>query len=340
MISRVAGSCFWMHRYMERVENMARMLQVNLSFVLDVHIPLVERWRPFLIVAGEEPRFNELVGAANADDGEIVQDYLTWSEENPVSIISSLHWARDNARTIRETISLEMWESLNEFWLWMSEGQGRRIYARDRYAFYARVKDSCQLFHGLCHNTILNAEPFDFMRVGMLLERAGQTSRILDVKYHTFGPGNHVSETPAEVAQWLALLKSCAASESFFKRHRMAMTGPAIAEFLLFDEAFPRSVMHCLTQAQAFLNRIGELAAPGMGRHSRAKLGELVDSLSSSKGHSITVETILSAGVHTELTRIIDTLALICADVQNEYFDPMPESVQLPNDDRVEEFAA
>lgn len=321
MISRVASNCFWMHRYVERVENMARMLQVNFAFVLDVSLPAVERWKPFIIVSGEEQRFRELIGEDGFADGEKVQAYLTWDERCPVSIYTSLHWARENARTIRETISLEMWESMNEFWLWMKEGRAREDYERDRYSFYTKVKERCQLFHGICHNTILNAEPFDFMRLGMLLERASQTARILDVKYHAFGTEAAREESASEVAQWLALLKSCAASEAFLKMNRNVLTGPAVASFLILQDKFPRSVMHCLTRAQRFLNRVGDPLALDRPKTAANQLAALLQHVA-----PLTIDRILEAGLHKELTGIVNRVADICTAIHVDYFDP-PMSV-------------
>ena len=317
MISRVASNCFWMHRYVERCENTARMLQVNFAFVLDVTLPAVERWRPFVIVSGEEARFREYIGEKGLEDAEQVQAYLTWDERCPVSIFTSLQWARENARTIRETISLEMWESMNEFWLWMKEGRAREDYERDRYNFYARVKERCQLFHGICHNTILNAEPFDFMRLGMLLERSSQTARILDVKYHAFGADPAREETAGEVAQWLALLRSCAASEPFLKLNRGVLSGPAVAAFLLLQDRFPRSVMHCLTRAQRFLNRVGDPLRLDGPRNAADRLTALAQHVA-----PLTIEKILSAGLHQELTNIIDGVAEVCRALHTDYFDP------------------
>jgi uncharacterized alpha-E superfamily protein len=321
MISRVAGNCFWMHRYVERVENTARMLQVNGAFVLDVQLPDVQRWRPFLIVAGEEPRFNELFGAKKAQDGEVVQEYLTWDERCSSSILTSLRWARENARTIRETISLEMWESLNEAWLWMKEGSARKLYLRDRHTFYNRVKDICLLFNGICHNTILNAEPFDFMRLGMLLERAGQTARILDVKYHTFGREQAADETAGEVAQWLALLRSCAAFDPFLKLSR-PLSGPSVAGFLILEDAFPRSVMHCLTRAGEFLERIDQGSHLSGERRALAKLNALIGYVK-----PLTIGKFLERGLHAELTRIIDATADVCGAVHADFFDPVFEGL-------------
>lgn len=331
MISRVAGNCFWMHRYVERVENTARMLQVNGAFVLDVQLPDAQRWRPFLIVAGEQPRFDELFGAGKAHDGEVVQEYLTWDERCPSSILTALGWARENARTIRETISLEMWESLNEAWLWMKEGSARKLYQRDRHTFYNRVKDICLLFNGICHNTILNAEPFDFMRLGMLLERAGQTGRILDVKYHTFGREQGADETAGEVAQWLALLRSCAAFDPFLKLNR-PLSGPEVAGFLILEDAFPRSVMHCLARAAEFLERIdaGSYPAAG-GRRALPGLSALIAYVK-----PLTIGAILERGLHAELTHIIDATAGVCHAIHADYFDPVFDGAVRPAQSQVQ----
>ncbi|NNE43946.1 MAG: alpha-E domain-containing protein, partial [Gemmatimonadetes bacterium] len=141
MISRVAESCFWLHRHLERVDRTARNVDVNRAFVLDSQLEDTETWWPLLVVSGEGPRFLERFGPDAAADGEHVQAYLTWDRDNPVSILVATQWARENARTIRETVSREMWGCLNHFWLWLSEGPGKRVYARDRAEFFTQVRE-------------------------------------------------------------------------------------------------------------------------------------------------------------------------------------------------------
>lgn len=321
MISRVAEHCFWLERYVERVENTARMLQVNANYLLDVDQPDLDRWRPILIVAGEEEAFVRARTSAEADDGEIVQEYLVWDERCSVSIVRSLRAARANAHTIRETISLEAWASLNTFWLWLRGGQGRRLYGRDRHAFYERVKHACHEFHGVYHDTMLHEEPFDFMQLGMLLERAGQTARLLDVKYHKLGPTEKDRETPAEAAQWLAILRSCSATEAFFKRQIEGLTGPAVAEFLLLEPAFPRAVLYCLNRAWHFLQRIrpreGEI-----GVTSSRRLERLLRRV-----RAASLEKLLQRGIHRELTNVVNETAGICEAIRTDYFDTTPAAV-------------
>jgi len=330
MISRVAESCFWLQRHLERVDSTARLLEVNLSFVLDVPIPALERWRPLVIVAGEEPRFRDLLGEAALDDGEAVQEYLTWDRRNPVSILSASFWARENARTIRETISLEMWKSLNGFWLWLSDGAGRRLYESERPEFYRRLKETSQLFRGICHDTMLHEDPFDFMRLGMLLERAGQTARLLDVKHHKLGPSAPVArETAVEFAHWQATLRSCSAIEPFLKKGR-SVSGIAAADFLLFEETLPRSVLHCIDRAWNFLRRIRPPAAPGVPHESSDLLKGLRDHV---RGTSIM--EVMESGIHEELTHLIDALGEVCLAIHRDFFDPaMPDPRRMPGADR------
>jgi uncharacterized alpha-E superfamily protein len=325
MISRVAESCFWLHRYLERLDSTSRLLGINRDFVLDVRLAPQARWWPLIIVAGEQERFTAEHGGAEAADGELVQSYLTWERDCPVSIASSLYWARENARTIREVISLEMWEALNGLWRWLNDGDGRAEWERDRSAFYRRVRTFTAIFQGLAHNTILHEEPFDFMRLGSLLERAGQTARVVDVFYHRLGVGI-VEGDAAAAAHWIAVLRSCAAFEPFHKRSRQAPTGPGVVEFLIHDDAFPRSVVHCLTRAWNFLKRIGDRGPAEVGQASRAALRALCDSV-----HRENVRD--SERLHAELTRIIDGTSELCEVVHREYFDPRIDPGAQPEDE-------
>jgi uncharacterized alpha-E superfamily protein len=322
MISRVAENCFWLHRYMERAENMARMLRVNRSFLLDVDIPADAAWRSVIVVAGEEERFAEChPGASALNNGDLVQDYLALDERCPVSIAANMRWARENARTIREVISLEMWEVINRYWVFLSSPDARRMFEADRDKFYNGLKELGAIFHGYCDTTMLREEPFFFMQLGALLERAGQTARILDVKYHLLGEtGAERIELPAEAAHWFALLRSCSAAEPFFKRHKVTPRGRVIAEFLLKDPMLPRSVMHCLDNARAALAKIRSLHGGSTGEAAAAELDALAEGLRSAR-----MGEIFSRGLHGELTRIVDGVASICGTIHSEYFDPKME---------------
>jgi uncharacterized alpha-E superfamily protein len=185
--------------------------------------------------------------------------------------------AREGARTIRETLSLEMWEALNSAWIWLSAGAGRRLYNRERLAFYEEVMRRCHQFHGACQNTMLHEEPFDFMRLGLNMERVGQTSRVLDLQHHTFGPKKEGPDSAVHAAEWIAILRCCAAYESFFKRSAAPLSGPAVADFLLLHPALPNSVHHTLGRAWNFLARIRGRGENSFGKESSRRLKLLFD---------------------------------------------------------------
>ncbi|HUK66587.1 MAG TPA: alpha-E domain-containing protein [Anaeromyxobacteraceae bacterium] len=254
MISRVADHCFWLGRYLERAESAARVLGVSRNLVLDAGLAPRQVWLPVIIVAGEEERFQTRFGAAAAQDGEEVQDYLTWEKENPCSIARSLSAARDNARSIREVVSLEMWEAMNFLYLWMNSPEARAEWRDDRHAFYRRIKTSAQSVQGIVSGTMLHDDALHFIELGMLLERAGQTARILDVHYHAFKSlGAH---DVLETALSLALLRACSGFEPFMKRHQAGVSSDAVARFLVFEPLFPRSVRFALKEANQRLARI------------------------------------------------------------------------------------
>jgi uncharacterized alpha-E superfamily protein len=315
----VAESCFWLNRHLERVESLARLLDVNLSFQLDVTLPEAERWLPLVVVAGQEAHYRSQVRPSRADSGELVQSYLVWDESNPVSIVSALGWARENARTIRETISLEMWETLNAAWLWLERRGTRNLYERDRHAFYVSLRDRCFLFHGVAQATMLHEDPFEFMRLGTALERAGQTARILDVKHHAVGPGERGIEMPAEGAQWLATLRSCSAVEPFYKRPENTLSGAAVARFLLFDPVFPRSVRHNLLRAQNFLALVRPPDGSPVGKRSEEMLAQTIAHVDQLDPQAQVGETL-----HQTLTRVVGDVSAICGAVHAEFFDPAP----------------
>jgi uncharacterized alpha-E superfamily protein len=323
LISRVAEACFWLNRHLERVESLARLLDVNLSFQLDVSLPEAECWLPLVVVVGQEAHYRSHVPASQVDRGERVQSYLVWDEENPVSIVSALGWARENARTIRETISLEMWETLNSTWLWLDRRSTRNLYERDRHAFYVSLRDRCHLFHGVAQATMLHEDPFEFMRLGSALERASQTARILDVKHHSIGPGERGVELPAEAAQWLATLRSCAAVEPFYKRPENTLSGAAVARFLLFDRVFPRSVLHNLLRARNFLQLVRPPAGGPVGQRAEQLLAATL-------AHVEQLDPRAQVGVtlHRTLTRVVAELASVCEAIHAEFFDPAPLTQQ------------
>ncbi|HEX5631621.1 MAG TPA: alpha-E domain-containing protein [Gemmatimonadales bacterium] len=311
MISRVAESCFWLHRYLERTENTARFLQVNQHVSLDIELPEADLWRPVLVVAGEEARYAATQG--ERIDGDGVQEFMTWAADNPASLVGSLAQARENARTIRETISLEMWQAVNTAWLWLGSREGKRLYERDRHHFYERVKSGCWLFHGLYHTTMLFDEPYDFMRLGSLLERADHTLRLLRATWEATAERARAADRPTDAPRWLATLRACSGVEPFVKRTRGTLVGSVVAGFLLHDDRFPRAVAHCLKRAELFLDRARGGADAPVGARARAALGDYWGRV-----HEVDIE---ARDFPAQLTALLDANARLGQVLHEEFFD-------------------
>lgn len=321
MISRVAESCFWLFRYIERAESCARLTSMNRLIVLDANAADAERWRPVIVVLGEQERFEELIGPSAYHDDDGTEEYLTWSDKNPVSIRSNLYWARENARMIREVISREMWETLNTWWQWLNSRAAQKEYKKDRSQFYQRIRSLCAEFHGISHDTMLHEEPLDFMRLGMSLERANQTARLMDVTHHRVAPSDKATlETPWQSAQWVSQLQLCAADEPYFKRNRAAPTGSVVAAFLLQDPTFPRSVRHCFERAEESLGNIEVAAERRRPTSSLLAVRSMVDRLRSQN-----IVSVIQSGLHAELTHVVETTATVCEQLHRDFFDPITE---------------
>lgn len=316
MISRVAEHCTWMHRYVERAESIARLLSTTGSTMMEE--PGLPRWNPVLIVAGEQPLFVERYGAGRVEDEVLVNEFLTWDGRCASSIYSSLAAARENARTLRDTISREVWETLNEAWLWIDSPAGRQAYEDDRAGFYGRVRDLGFQFRGAALGTMLADEPLRFMELGMYLERAGQTARMLDVKHHVLGPTSRREETSQDTITWIATLFACSAYEGYFKQHRGSVRGPRVARFLVLEPLFPRSVVHCVRAAVDVLDTLRDPARPLADYRSGALLLGMRAHL-----EGLDQDGLIAAGVHEELTAVIDGLGEVGAALYADFFDPV-----------------
>ena len=323
MISRVAENCFWLTRYLERIDTLARLLNVNQAFQLDVELPSAQRWRPLIIVSGAEEDYLERVGEAQINDADRVQEYLTWDAEQPSSIYSSLRWARENARTVRETMSVDMWEAINALWLWMDGSSSRRLYQRERSAFYAHLSQQCMLIHGICYSTMLHDEPFVFMKLGRAAERVGQTARILDVQHHSLGDSPGIRQTATDTALWLAILRSCSGVEPFFERSSSDLSGPAVAAFLIFEPTFPRSIVHNLDRARGLLARLRADDPTGLDRPS----WEILESLRAELA-AMDMTAVLDRGLHEVLTWIVQASSELCDAIHDDYLDPPVDTLR------------
>ncbi len=309
MISRVAEHCYWMSRYLERAESTARVLEVNQTLLLDFSVPMEQQWTPLLIISG----IHDFTGSP---DGETVQNHLTWEVNNPSSIVSSLAAARENARIIREVISGDMWERVNYYHLWLHSPAAHELYQRNRNEFYSQIKRINQLIYGIAEGTMSHGETWDFYLLGKYLERGSQTGRILDVKYHILLPTPDLVGTPIDSAHWTAILTSCSGFEPFQKKRLLGDPGYAVAEFLLFDPLFPRSVRFCLKQCRHAVHAISGRPTARPGNEVEHKLDHLLRWL-----NLVKIDDFIRAGLHQELTSIINRIHDIGDAVHHTYFD-------------------
>ena len=208
MLSRVAHSLYWMSRYIERAENISRLLDVNLQFLLDFqgledNFP-EEHWDSILASLEDRALFGTIHQTA---DSRNVTDFLALDLRNPSSILSCVNSARENARMIRDQISAEMWETINELYLYLKARTAAEIWATGPYEFLQDIKRHSHLFQGLTESTYSRNEGWEFIQFGKLIERADKTTRILDVKYHILLPSAEDVGGAVDTAQWQAVLE-------------------------------------------------------------------------------------------------------------------------------------
>ncbi|MBF2002228.1 MAG: alpha-E domain-containing protein [Synechococcales cyanobacterium C42_A2020_086] len=301
MLSRVADSIYWLNRYVERAENIARFVDVNLNLSLDSPTGLTQQWEPLVRTTGDLDLFRERYGEATA---ETVIQFLTFDSDYANSILSCLRLARENARSVREIISSEMWEQVNLFYLMVKDASEAK-HRLQLPSFFAEVKMASHLFAGVMSATMSHNEGWHFGYLGRLIERADKTARILDVKYFILLPSVNFVGTALDELQWIALLKSASGYEMYRKRQRrISPTG--IAKFLILDREFPRSIQFCLLEAEQSLHAITGSTAGTWNNAAERTLGKLRAELD-----FITIEEIIQGGLHEFLDHIQIQLNLV-----------------------------
>jgi uncharacterized alpha-E superfamily protein len=312
MLSRVADSIYWMSRYIERAENVARFVDVNLNLLLDLPLGSTQQWQPLVDTTGDSEEFRRRYGEATQKN---VIRFLTFDAENVNSIASSLRKARENARSVREVISSEMWEQVNQFYLMVnSAAVSRKGALTDPHEFFASVKTASQLFAAVSDATMTHNEGWHFHRLGRELERADKTSRLLDVKYFLLLPTVADVGTTVDDLQWAAVLRSASAFEMYRKRHGRIVPDH-VAEFLLLDANFPRAVQFCLLCARESVHAISGTAT-GMFRNSAERLlGELCSELAYSH-----INDIIAGGMHECLDRLQSRMNEVSDGIYETFF--------------------
>ncbi|HWO09023.1 MAG TPA: alpha-E domain-containing protein [Polyangiaceae bacterium] len=315
MLSRVADAIYWASRYVERAENVARFVEVNLNLMLETPVGRRPSWRPLVMTTGDHEQFERHHRDATP---EAVAWFLTFDPSYSNSILSSLSLARDNARSVREIISREMWQELNEFYLMVKHHSREPFRLGEMGDFFHRVKMSGIHYEGVTNATLSRGEAWSFARLGRLLERADKTSRILDVQYYLLS--SSPSEVGAAVDQvgWGALLNSASALQ-MYRQHHHDTSPEKVARFLLLNRQFPRAIAYSVSEAQLSLHAITGTPIKAANHESERALGRLQANLAYS-----TIQDVMAEGLHEYIDRLQSSLNAVGAAIQAGFFGYAP----------------
>jgi uncharacterized alpha-E superfamily protein len=320
LLARYADAAFWMARYVERAENLARILDVNETFSRDTRGG--RNWLSVLQLYDDSERFHARHNEATA---AAVYHFYVLDPENPGSIRSAIRMARENARTLRPLISTEMWIQLNIF-----SNRLRALAPEDlsepRLArLCSFIKESCQTHTGITEGTFYRDAGWYFYQMGRALERADQTTRLLDVKYHLLLPGPAAIGSPVDLSQWNALLRSASGYHAYRRVRPSGMTPASVAGFLLFHDDFPRSVSACVKALGVTLADLRTRYALAGGDRAMAEVEALRGSL---EGEGI--EAVIGRGLHEYIDGIQIKLTAITDGLGQEFFGREPDGSGAP----------
>lgn len=315
MLSRIADSLYWMSRYLERADNTARLIEINLLHLLEAEDQVGEaaQWKPLLSINEGEAAFEEAFPKAPITAGRVIQ-FLSQHRGNPNSIRSSLRLARENARVVRDRISKEMWESMNQLWLQVDRQLGGPLLPERAAGFYAEVRNGVARFHGVSVSTMMRGQAFGFYLLGTFLERADMTARILDVKYHLLLPDLSMVGSALDFYQWAALLKSLSGFEAYRRKYQAGLRPVDVAEFVIFEPDFPRSLRFCLSRMREALAAIEtEIPDPEIAAKT-FRLAALLNDTDS--------EHVFERGLHEYLQDFLDAVDELHQAMAGRYFEP------------------
>lgn len=311
MLSRVAENIFWLNRYLERADNYARFIDVNLNINLEMPPSYAGQWLPLVETTGDTELFKTLYTDATAEN---VIKFLATDVRNPNSIFSCLNYARENARIVRENIATEMWEAINAVYLWM---QNFRISSpAEQIKFFGEIRKNVMLFYGTMEDTIAHSEAWHYGRLGRFLERADKTCRILDMKYYILLPKISDIGASLDQLQWAALLKSTSALQ-VYRRQFGAIDPNNIARFLILDREFPRAIRYALIWINHSLHELSGSKEYTFNNLAEKKTGALLSELDFKD-----FQEILHVGLHEYMDYVQTHCNDIGEAIGSTFFEP------------------
>jgi uncharacterized alpha-E superfamily protein len=318
MLSRVANLVYWMARYLERAENTARIVDVNAQLVLDLQSRQAAddpgSWEPLVYVSGGDEEFHEAHGKQASE--RTVVDFMLFDRRNPSSIASCIANARENARCIRDQLASEVWEQMNAFHLKLQEDDYSEFAQIGSAEYLSRIKGQIQLIYGIAESMLPRNETWWFFELGRHLERADNTSRIIDVKYYTLLPSRHAVGAALDIVQWAAVLRSCSGYEAFRKSRRGQLNLERVVDYLMLDDNFPRSISYSLRHAAFALDCITAEAPHLMDNPAARRIAALEKTLAQSVIHEVIVR-----GLHEYLDDIQVEVARIHDAIQETFIN-------------------
>ncbi|MBV9859367.1 MAG: alpha-E domain-containing protein [Alphaproteobacteria bacterium] len=317
LLARYADCIFWLARFVERAENLARILDVNETFSRDSHGG--QNWLSIVQLNADEDAFFSRHKIASTEN---VLRFYVIEADNPTAIVSAVANARENARTLRPLISTEMWVQLNVFYNRLKGLKENALAPGALTPLFAEIKEACQCFTGITEGTFYRDQAWYFYRLGRYIERADQTTRLLDAKYHLLAEGGgRVSS--GDIGQWHALLRSASGYHAFRRIYSSTLTPDRVAGFLLFDRSFPRSVYLCLREVEAALTELKSRYALRAGSDVADSLDNLRASLD-----ALTIAQILEAGLHDFIDFVQRELAVISLQLGAAFFGHPSEELR------------
>ncbi|NCN98195.1 MAG: alpha-E domain-containing protein [Rhodoferax sp.] len=318
MLSRTADHLFWMNRYTERAENTARLLDVNYQTALLPQSASMAQagWQGLLSISELLTSYKDKHDEIRAQE---VMDFMVKDESNPSSIVSCLSAARENARAVRGTLTTEVWETQNQTWLEVKRMIKQGDFEADPSQFFEWVKFRSHLSRGVTVGTMLMDEALHFMRLGTFLERADNTARLVDVKFHAveadyYGTANG-KEQEYDFYHWSAILRSVSGFEVYRKVYRDVIKPERVAELLILRHDMPRSLHASLNEVVGNLRMI----ANDQSSETQRRAGKLRAELQYGR-----IDEILATGLHAFLTQFLDRINDLGARVSSDFLVPTP----------------
>jgi uncharacterized alpha-E superfamily protein len=319
MLSRVAENLYWISRYVERAENVARLLDVGFHLELDASglsgdVSGQGPIESVLTILACRDAFEKAHGPG-AKDRESVLRFLTFDRQNSHSILAMLGRARENARGTQETLSGEAWSQVNKLYLYLGSPRAQRRFAASPSRFFDGIKRACILFDGLVDGTLPRTEVFHFLQIGRYLERVNQVSRILNVKLHGIRDDGPIEEAPMRIVHWSSLLRSCSAYEAYLREHHDRIDPEGVVRYLVLDADFPRAMRFCVARCVESLREIAGGDEDEYRSEAERQLGRLDSEL-----RYIDVHEIFGRGLNPFLTSIQDACNRVGDEIHQAYF--------------------